>query len=318
MLDRSLVLGSVDRPSLHDIVRDYVQQLFGVDELRQSHRRLVDTLREQRPECGWQRSRKEPTARYIWNEIVFHIREGWDTTRWNQDRGALCWLDDKHHDAIPQAAARVLGSQRTQILAEQAERQGQWWPAALRWAAAGWAARSETSIELVDGVTTDLKCFKASAAAILRVSTESGECSEVDKDGLEYRVIMGILKKWNGIDLATYGHRLDRLMATDVAHKDVLGMAMFKIMSEHYPAVIRQDYIAAGESIEESFQIYKRGAAEETDEFTSTCYRLLACCCMIWSPYFAPAATDKSVAGEQALTCKVQVSVNVVKSVTVL
>ena len=50
LLDRSLVLGTIDRIQLHDIVRDFTISMYEGDELRQAHRRLVNLLRETRPQ----------------------------------------------------------------------------------------------------------------------------------------------------------------------------------------------------------------------------------------------------------------------------
>ena len=43
--DRSLVLGTVDKPSLHDIPRDFVNGQHSVEELRQAHHRMVEIVR---------------------------------------------------------------------------------------------------------------------------------------------------------------------------------------------------------------------------------------------------------------------------------
>jgi hypothetical protein len=53
--------------------------------------------------------------------IIDHIRQGWDMANWAEDEPALRWLDDGQQDAIPQSAARVLGAERTAVLARQAE-----------------------------------------------------------------------------------------------------------------------------------------------------------------------------------------------------
>ena len=50
LIERSLVLGTVDRISLHDIVRDFTVSMYTKEELRQAHRRLINLLRENRPQ----------------------------------------------------------------------------------------------------------------------------------------------------------------------------------------------------------------------------------------------------------------------------
>eukprot|EP01047_Picozoa_sp_COSAG01_P016833 COSAG01_NODE_874_length_12972_cov_15.914343_6_plen_336_part_00 len=49
LMDRSLLLGTIDAIQLHDIVRDFTISMHEGDELRQAHRRLIDLLRENRP-----------------------------------------------------------------------------------------------------------------------------------------------------------------------------------------------------------------------------------------------------------------------------
>jgi hypothetical protein len=49
LLDRCLVTGTVDRPSLHDIPRDFTIGQHSAAELRQAHHRLVEILRASRP-----------------------------------------------------------------------------------------------------------------------------------------------------------------------------------------------------------------------------------------------------------------------------
>jgi hypothetical protein len=53
LIDRSLILGTVDRPQLHDIVLEYVVSQFSPAELRASQQRLVNCFRANRPYEGW-------------------------------------------------------------------------------------------------------------------------------------------------------------------------------------------------------------------------------------------------------------------------
>ena len=59
-------------------MRDFVQQQFSGNELRLSHRKLVELLRARRPAHGWELNsvdRSEPVARYVCNEVIDHIRQ---------------------------------------------------------------------------------------------------------------------------------------------------------------------------------------------------------------------------------------------------
>ena len=88
-------------------MRDFVQQQFGKDELRLSHRKVsrptahpskthkgmrnvftnevydrkvVELLRARRPARGWVSSsvnrdnRSDPVARYVWSDVIDHVR----------------------------------------------------------------------------------------------------------------------------------------------------------------------------------------------------------------------------------------------------
>merc|ERR1719272_2382636 len=59
LIDRSLVLGTVDRPQLHDVMHDYVQKELAGEQYRAAQRRLVESLRNA------VRSTSTPTGRYI-------------------------------------------------------------------------------------------------------------------------------------------------------------------------------------------------------------------------------------------------------------
>ena len=44
LINRSLVLGTIDRPSVHDLVLDFAVGMHSGEELRENHRRVVDAL----------------------------------------------------------------------------------------------------------------------------------------------------------------------------------------------------------------------------------------------------------------------------------
>ena len=49
LIDRSLVLGTVDRPQLHDIVLEYVIGQLSPDQTREAHRTIVGHFQRARP-----------------------------------------------------------------------------------------------------------------------------------------------------------------------------------------------------------------------------------------------------------------------------
>ena len=49
LIDRSLVLGTIDRPSVHDLVLDFAVAQFGAEDLCERHRCVVEAFRAARP-----------------------------------------------------------------------------------------------------------------------------------------------------------------------------------------------------------------------------------------------------------------------------
>lgn len=84
LINRSLVLGTVDRPSVHDLVLDFVRSQHTGDEMRKNHRRVVEAFRASRPQDGHGRHRYDRMRRddlkstYVCNEICHHIAHGWE------------------------------------------------------------------------------------------------------------------------------------------------------------------------------------------------------------------------------------------------
>ena len=92
--NRSLVLGTIDRPSVHDLVKDFAVAQHKSEELRESHRRIVEAFREARPADSFGR-RKFDRARvsdavcaYVCTEVSYHLTNGWDSSK------ETAWLED--------------------------------------------------------------------------------------------------------------------------------------------------------------------------------------------------------------------------------
>jgi hypothetical protein len=78
LLDRSLVLGTVDRPQLHDIVLEYATAQYTANEIVLCQRKFVNILLARRPanNVGWDmRDSANNSVSYVCNEVAFHIRE---------------------------------------------------------------------------------------------------------------------------------------------------------------------------------------------------------------------------------------------------
>jgi hypothetical protein len=220
LIDRSLVLGTVDKPSLHDIVKDFVVSQKSEEERRAMNRRLVELWRSKRPAGGWDVRLDIGAAsvsQYMSSAAVHHMR-GALTADGSDDAIATEWLADFPQDAIPVLAARALGPERSEKLAEDAEREGLWWVASLRWSA---AAQSEHPIW---GYARALPLFERGAAALARVEPGGSACTQREKNQLEVEVLLKALQSYAVEPAATAGYngRLQHVLETDPEAADIL------------------------------------------------------------------------------------------------
>ena len=121
------MLGSVDRPQLHDVMLDYVQKELCGNPYKEAQRRLVDALR------SGDRMPKSATGRYIKQCVKHHIAEAYDDV-WGESEQAMSWLED-HQNGVQDifAFSTVAVLPNVQMLATEAEGGKLWWSAALRW-----------------------------------------------------------------------------------------------------------------------------------------------------------------------------------------
>ena len=137
---RSLVLGTVDRAQLHDLVLDYAIAQHTNAELRLAHEHVVNYFRSHRTVSpanlvGWSTSnRGDATTAYVMNEVEHHISAAWnDEESETATSTLLSWVTDNVFDCITYATARVLGQERLLKSAESAERASDWFRAACMW-----------------------------------------------------------------------------------------------------------------------------------------------------------------------------------------
>jgi hypothetical protein len=220
LIDRSLVLGPIERPSMHDLCLDYSVSLHKGNELREAHRCFVEILRERRPgrkldastgkdvapQFGWVgHDVDNPTLLYVHDEIVYHIRHAWQPD-WQADERCITWLDDfpGQVDIISVGCARFLG-ERTQQLAVQAEREHKYWSASVRWKAAGEANRFVNWAEA--GYEENKKC-----ASVLEQMAPEESPRKIDRALLLAMTCLAIIVKWNPDDYVVYHPKLTALL----------------------------------------------------------------------------------------------------------
>ena len=132
--------------SLHDIVGEFTKSMHTEEELQQAHRRVVELLRQSRPqspECvpAWSVGAsigqdEDQMLRYVDEAALHHVTLGWKTTSGDDlesDDGAINgWLGDCPQDILTHAAATVLGPERLEKLVEAAEAADDQWSLARR------------------------------------------------------------------------------------------------------------------------------------------------------------------------------------------
>ena len=143
LIDRSLVLGTVDRASLHDLVLDFTISMHSKAELAAAHRRVVEAFRSNRPLTAagleeWSSlNRDHAIVAYVVDDAAHHIIRAHDADDpQGSDELLLGWITDVH-DALVAHIGVVLGEVKLVSAAEKAERDDEMWQAACRWYAAG-------------------------------------------------------------------------------------------------------------------------------------------------------------------------------------
>jgi hypothetical protein len=166
-------------------------------------------------------------------------------------------------------------------ISTQAE--GRWWSAAARWAAAAKASRWEADAGAASGADNpSIESYKASAAALLRVRVGPGVCSQAERDGMEYRVIMSILTQWDPRDLEAYKPRLEALMSSDAARADVMGRVNFIVMTDHYPCCMAGEWAGAGRAMVKAMLLLLAGAHDAVDPETRSYQLIISGQGLIW------------------------------------
>eukprot|EP01043_Picozoa_sp_COSAG02_P053250 COSAG02_NODE_5854_length_3987_cov_169.941872_2_plen_271_part_00 len=198
---RSLVLGSVDRPALHDIVLDYVISQHTSDELRTSHRKLVDLLRAERPldavsrQLEWNNVGNTPTSRYVRDYCLQHMQLGWNSDRQSDEHAIKYWLLEAPQDDIVKSAGSFLGFEMLSRLVRKFEETGsataaEKFDVAKLAASAGRCAKQEG---LDSSVMLEMQRKAMDILGELAEVAKEGDGVHDDQDRLELEVLVQIL-----------------------------------------------------------------------------------------------------------------------------
>jgi hypothetical protein len=245
LIDRSLVLGPIDGPSLHDIVRDHVLSQQTASELAAGHCRVVEAVRADRPKRGWIPEEMHPLARYLLTNIDFHLREAGEAVQIMYVDDFLAGLNvNGRTDAIPVGCARVLGPDRVERLADEAAARGADWVAAKRFAAAALA-----NIQLRGhGAATPqwLKCAAACETVRPLSSAGGGGCTTDMLTQLHFRAVNWIMKSWDPAVQAKFGQDLARLGECEIIKAEPEAIYVTKMFTKLSPTFSTGDVFLLG------------------------------------------------------------------------
>jgi hypothetical protein len=256
LIDRSLILGTVDRPSLHDIVMDYLVASKPVEAHRGMNQRLVELWRQRRPVGGWKVTSRECVPLYIATAGVQHFRGA-------PEESVIEWMGDFHEgrqDAIPVFASEALGVGPATELARAAEAAGDWWLAALRWSASALSehrlgyykkslpllincSKALDHVDIAEG-TESLHVGQLSAGSSGQSSAQiPGQRKAILKHQLEIPVLCKALQSYDYDTMVNgpYTARLVHLTKVDAESTDIFTRMNAEQFTGWLPAMMAQD-----------------------------------------------------------------------------
>eukprot|EP01051_Picozoa_sp_SAG22_P002868 SAG22_NODE_133_length_18379_cov_34.571937_1_plen_1946_part_00 len=230
LINRSLVLGMISAPSVHDLVLDWAVAQHTDAELRESHRLIVDAFRIARPTDTYGRRKyllfaRDPVASYVCNEIETHVRGSGVT---HEVEGRNWHLHLPTGDAIAVATGRMIGTERLSKLALDAEAVQDWWLAARLWASLSTTQSSWTG---VDAVASDAATKCLSAIAKLPAQSQS-----MDVEDLRFSQASIIIRNFDLDVVAKHLSEFEEIAASAASRRDPGGtFAIRSLLTIVYP-----------------------------------------------------------------------------------
>ena len=235
LIDRSLVLGSVDRPQVHDIMLDYVRKELAGDAYKAAQRRLVELFRKA------DRGTSSATGKYIKLCTKHHVSESSDAT-WGKGEQAMRWLEG-HINGVPDAVATATATTLPdmEMVAKEAEDAKKWWSAVLRWNALGYAKMAE-----MESFSAGFKYLKHAVEASENIvmsddgtfNGNGSSCTQFELDSLNLEALVIMLMSWDPVVSAQYGEACGKLALTDAGTSSPLLQYKISLMLEWFPAML--------------------------------------------------------------------------------
>ena len=234
LIDRSLVLGTVDKPQLHDVVLEFALDQLDSDQTREAHRCLVQTFQDARPVSslgGWQvlLCLTNLTARYIVNESDFHVASSWQKTNVMNDDVPVSWLTNHVNgkfDCIAASAVKHVGLESVQKLADQKKEEGDMWISSLLYHVA-----SRHVLYMSDNMVLALSLAKSCLETI-----KAAEISVLDaemayaRDTVVLRSTFDVLKGWVQEDTVLFLPEISTLKASKACQDDLMMFLGYRLM----------------------------------------------------------------------------------------
>jgi hypothetical protein len=267
LIDRSLVMGSVDAPHLHDIVLAFVTTQFNAAQLCSAHRRVVELLRDRQPPGGWWRWLPPggevlygSIAKYVHNNAALHTKaalvaptEGPEGAIAVDDvnPAGVAWLDSHHggkQDELVLATAVALGSKVVETLAVAAEQEGCWWTAARRFRILSHLRRKS---EGVDSALSALRsCANACTQVMLWKDGEGEACDRMIVQAFEAKAVVALVTTWQPDDIVAFMPRIKELLLTP-AIKQAEPTIQFSasLAADMYPPYMGGDFLGSAKNM---------------------------------------------------------------------
>jgi hypothetical protein len=263
LIDRSLVLGTVDRPSVHDLVLDFAVAQQSKEQLQLRHRAIVQAFRASRPADAHGRRKFDRTqkqdlmANYVCNEVEYHVSLGWEEDATRDVLATREWLGDVPQDAIVVAAARVLGADRVSTLAAAAEASKEWWTVARYWAALQMSSKSHNFTGGLEPTINALKAMDKMSKIAL---------SQPDKEDFHLGLVAVLASTWDATgDLARRPGLVKHVLSTGAAPRDPASIALIRLVSDIMPCVMGPNIKKAKEIMLDLLEFLVRSADSDPD-----------------------------------------------------
>ena len=235
LIDRSLVLGTVDKPQVHDIVLEFVRGQLPPAASVAAHRCFIERLRAARPPGGWLNTLgfHDLSAGYVTHEIAYHMEHAIQKEV-IEDKVAISWLVDHtagRFDLIGRTAAMTISMADIKFLLQQAAESGDFWRCALLSFQAGMNLHDQES-----GMAASMVYMNSAVDYIQKVAVPKEDNDFQDsKDMLEMKAINRILRQWGTDDHTALLERLPVLMNSRAAKSDVTSVYEMQISVQTAP-----------------------------------------------------------------------------------